>query len=106
MCIRDRTGGVAPYTYSFNGSAFSATVPTPTGLAAGPYALAVKDANGCELDTTVNINNTGGPTALAVASTPAACGLPTGTVTIGAPTGGVAPYTLSLIHISEPTRPY
>ncbi len=39
------TGGVAPYTYSFNGSAFTATL-VYNNLAAGNYTISVKDANG------------------------------------------------------------
>ncbi len=40
------TGGVGPYTYSVNGSAFTATT-VYNNLAAGNYTIAVTDANGC-----------------------------------------------------------
>lgn len=88
------TGGVAPYTYSVNASAFSGTVGY-TGFAAGSYTVIVKDANGCTFTTTANVNNATGPTALAVTSTAANCGASNGTVTIGAVTGGTGPYLFS-----------
>ncbi len=54
------------------------------------------DANGCTFSTTAIVGNTGGPTAI-VATTVvnAACGASNGSVTLGAVTGGVAPYTYS-----------
>ena len=89
------TGGTTPYTYSVNGGPFSGTT-TVTGFAAGTYSVVVKDANGCTFTTSVTIGNSAGPTALVVTSTNASCGTLTGTVTMGAVTGGVAPYTYSL----------
>jgi gliding motility-associated-like protein len=86
------TGGTPAYTYNFNSLGFAGTTNF-TGLAAGTYSVIVKDANGCTFTTSVIVTNTPGPTALAVASTPTACGGLTGTVTIGAVTGGVAAYT-------------
>ena len=44
------TGGVGPYTYSVNGSAFTATT-VYNNLAAGPYTIAVTDANGCRIQS-------------------------------------------------------
>ena len=58
------TGGIAPYTYSVDGSAFTATTTYPN-LSATIHTVAVKDANGCTYSTSVTINNTGGPTAIA-----------------------------------------
>lgn len=89
------TGGTLPYTYSVNGSAFTATT-SYTGLAANTYPVVVQDANGCQFSTTGTVNNASGPTALAVTTTNAACGASTGTITIGATTGGVGPYSYSV----------
>ena len=94
ITIGATTGGTAPYTYSVNGSAFTSTT-SYTGFSAGTYSVVVKDANGCTFTTSVTIINSGGPTALATSSTPASCGSSTGTATLGAVTGGVAPYTYS-----------
>ena len=89
------TGGVAPYTYSFNGGGFSATTSYP-GVGAGTYNVVVKDANGCTFTTTVTIANTPGPVALITSTTNTACGASSGTITVGAATGGTAPYTYSV----------
>ena len=43
----DENFGVAPYTVSFNGSAFTAT-RSYSGLAAGTYPYVVRDSRGCE----------------------------------------------------------
>ena len=46
--------------------------------------------------TTTTIASTGGPTAVVVTPTNATCGADNGTLTIGAVTGGTAPYTYSV----------
>ena len=89
------TGGTAPYTYSVNGSPFTATT-SYTDLAAGSYTVIVRDNNGCEFSTTAAINNTNGPTDLEVTAADAACGASDGSLTIGTVTGGTAPYTYSV----------
>jgi hypothetical protein len=89
------TGGTAPYTYSVDGSASTATL-VYNNLAAGTHTIDVTDANGCVYPTTAAITSTGGPTAVAVTTTDATCGNNNGTLTIGAVTGGTAPYTYSV----------
>ncbi|HSZ34676.1 MAG TPA: T9SS type B sorting domain-containing protein, partial [Puia sp.] len=90
------TGGLAPYTYSVDGSAFTATT-NYTGLTAGNHTVSVTDANGCIFTApNATITSSGGATAVAVTTTNATCGNPTGTLTIGAVTGGLAPYTYSV----------
>jgi hypothetical protein len=88
------TGGVAPYTYSFDGSGFTSTT-VYNNLAAATYNVIVRDANGCDYPTTATITNTGGPTAIVITPVNATCGNANGSVTLGAVTGGVAPYTYS-----------
>ena len=90
------TGGVAPYQYSFNGSGFTSTTSYPN-LAAGSYTIVVQDANGCTFNApNALVNNTGGATAVAIATTDATCGQNNGSITVGAITGGVSPYTYSI----------
>jgi hypothetical protein len=89
------TGGLAPYTYSVDASAYSATL-VYNNLAAGSHDLKVKDANGCIFSTTASISNTTGPTAIATTKTDASCGTANGSITLGAVTGGLAPYTYSV----------
>lgn len=87
------TGGVAPFVYSVNNSSFTSATAY-NNRPAGTYTVAIKDFNGCVLTQTVTIGTTA-PTALAVSTTSTVCGGNTGTVTIGAATGGVAPFTYS-----------
>ncbi len=89
------TGGTAPFTYSVEGSAFTTTL-VYADLAAGTYDIEVKDANGCVFATAASISNTDGPTALTTSVTNASCGTANGTLTLGAVTGGTAPYTYSV----------
>ncbi|MFL5752452.1 MAG: beta strand repeat-containing protein, partial [Bacteroidia bacterium] len=89
------TGGVAPYTFSFNGSPFTATT-SYTGLAAGTYNFIVKDNFGCTFASTVTVGNTPGPTAVVLTPVNASCGTANGSFTIGAVTGGTAGYTYSV----------
>src|SRR5205814_953413 len=89
------TGGAAPYTYSIDGGAFSATT-NYTNLAAGSHTIDVKDNSGCIFSTTATVNGATGPTAIATTVTDAACGASDGTLTLGAVTGGVSPYTYSI----------
>src|SRR5204862_4797209 len=66
-------------------------------LPAGPSTIAVTDNNGCTFTAAaVTVNNTGGPTDVVVTPTDASCGADNGTVTVGAVTGGAAPYTYSI----------
>ncbi|EGV42056.1 T9SS type B sorting domain-containing protein [Bizionia argentinensis JUB59] len=105
LCFGDATGsvqiipsgGVGPYTYSFDGSAFTAT-SLYTGLVAGTYNYQVQDAKDCIFDGSVTITE---PTALVVSAsattfTCSATNTPqVAVVTIDTPTTGTAPYTYS-----------
>jgi len=89
------TGGTSPYTYSFEGSAFTSTT-SYTGLAAGTYVITVKDANGCTFTVNEIVANMAGPTAQVATTTNSTCGGSDGVITIGATTGGAAPFTYSV----------
>ncbi|MBI3500623.1 MAG: PKD domain-containing protein [Bacteroidetes bacterium] len=56
-------GGTGTYTYLWNPT--SQISSTATGLAAGNYSITVTDANGCTHDTSIVVNFTPGPTAVA-----------------------------------------
>lgn len=88
------SGGDLPYTFAMAPNPFSATNPI-TNLAAGAYTLRVKDANGCILDTNVNVTQ---PTIIVptVAITRPLCYLDTnGVLNVGA-SGGTPGYTFAL----------
>src|SRR5258708_146310 len=89
------TSGVSPYTYSVDGSGFTGTM-NYTNLTAGSHTINVKDANGCIFSTTATISNSNGPTVIAITPINATCGASNGTITLGAVTGGVSPYTYSV----------
>lgn len=89
------TGGVTPYTHSFDGGAFGAS-NTVSGLAAGNHTVTVQDVGGCTYSLPFSISNTGSPTANISASTNISCfGGTNGAFTVTA-TGGTAPYTYTL----------
>ena len=90
------TGGVAPYLYSVNGSAFTTTT-VYNNLAAGNYTVKVQDANGCIFNAQdATIINTGGASAVATTIVDATCGNSNGTITIVSVTGGTGAFTYSI----------
>ncbi|TRX07877.1 T9SS type B sorting domain-containing protein [Flavobacterium gawalongense] len=92
------SGGVGPYTYSFNGSSFTSTT-LYSGLSAGiAYAYEVRDSKNCPFTGTVTLTQ---PTALVASATATAFSCsPTNTkqsatLTIAVPVTGTAPYQYS-----------
>ncbi|WP_180336346.1 T9SS type B sorting domain-containing protein [Pontibacter ramchanderi] len=94
ISVSNVAGGTAPYTYSINGTNFQSSANF-TSLAAGEYLVTVKDANGCTFAKAVTVTNTDGPSGFATTTKASTCGASNGSVTIGAVTGGRAPYTYS-----------
>ena len=91
------TGGLAPYSFSIDGSAFTSNL-VYSGLAAGVHTITVKDNSGCRLVSTVTVNAAGGAT-VSVASTPASCGNNNGSITATG-SGGALPYQFSVDGIN------
>lgn len=91
------TAGIAPYTYSIDGSGFVAmTAPfTISGLSSGPHSVAVRDANGC--GNLVNINILPPVIVSAVFTTQPTCLNNDGTITVTA-TGGSTNYEYTLLN--------
>jgi trimeric autotransporter adhesin len=81
--------------YSVNGGA-STTTTSYTGFAAGTYPVVVTDANGCTFTASATVVNSAAPTAQVTSTTNSTCGGTDGTITLGATTGGTAPYTFSV----------
>ncbi len=87
------SGGTGPYTYTWTPGSLSGA--SQTGLAAGIYTVAIKDANLCPGTGTLTITQpTAALSAIITATTTSSCGTPTGGATVTA-TGGTAGYTYS-----------
>jgi gliding motility-associated-like protein len=88
------TGATPPFSYAVNASAWQAG-SFFTGLSAGTITVKIKDNNGCELDTMVDLNQ---PPALKITSAdttnPTCTGYKDGAVTLHA-AGGTPAYTWS-----------
>jgi len=82
-------GGTGLLTYQLNSSPVS-TFPTFNVTTAGMYTITVQDANGCTVQTTVQVLSTSNLN-ISEAHTNPSCYGGTGTVTIGA-SGGTPPY--------------
>jgi gliding motility-associated-like protein len=86
-------GGTPSYTYALGAGAY-ATAPSFTALASGTHTIHIRDANGCQKDSTFTITQ---PSALNIGytSTQPLCGSPNGTITISG-SGGTSPYQYSM----------
>jgi len=99
------TGGTAPYTYQL-GSALFQSSNVFTGIAAGTYAVNVKDSRGCTAvqNVTITPSATGKLAIQLVRKTDNTCRwVSDGTITVGA-TGGTAPYYYSINQYGYGTR--
>ncbi len=84
---------VAPYTYAIGGGAYSA-VDSFGGLGAGTYTFHVKNANACEIDTSITLVDSAIIHAT-LAISPILCHGGTGTVTMTGSGGFGPPYTFA-----------
>ena len=88
-------GGTAPYTVLWTGSnggvvpAGQSTGLSLTGLVAGSYSCAIKDANNCVFPVSRDITLTGTLPAPSNQVTQPTCAVATGTVTVQSPANGV-----------------
>ncbi len=88
------TNGTAPYTYSLDGGT-AQTSNIFTGVAAGPHAVLITDANGCSVTKNVTVNSGTGITGTATATNTSCSTANDGTITVNSTTGtGVITYSL------------
>ncbi|MES2629419.1 MAG: PKD domain-containing protein [Bacteroidota bacterium] len=88
------TGGTMPYAYALNSGAFTAAT-SYSSLGQGPYAVRVRDANGCNfvVDTVVTVVN--GPNVINTTEVNTTCSQNNGQITILGSSGGTGPYDYS-----------
>lgn len=96
------TGGVGVITYNLNPGNITNGTGVFTNLAGNVYTLTATDANGCSINTVINIINPGALTINAVNITPPNC-VPgnNGTVSIII-SGGVGPYNYNMGAGNQP----
>jgi gliding motility-associated-like protein len=87
--------GTAPFTYALNGGA-SQTSGTFTNLAPGSYTITVTDANGCSGSASDSVFQQNPPSTNGYTAVSSICTASNGSITVGFPNGGTAPYMFSL----------
>ena len=85
------SGGVGPYTYSWNTSPIQ-TTQTATGLLPGSYTVTVTGTGGCQATASVTIASTGSVTAVATGTNVTCFGGTNGSATVTG-SGGTGTYT-------------
>jgi hypothetical protein len=88
------TGGVPPYTYAVNASAYSAS-PAFTNLAAGFYVFHIKDTRGCIKDTIISLIDSLNPDGVVTVTDASCFDESTGIIGV-APFGAQAPYQFAI----------
>ncbi|MEM6318670.1 MAG: T9SS type A sorting domain-containing protein [Bacteroidota bacterium] len=73
------SGGVAPYTVNWSGPTSGVASASGSGyqllnLPAGTYTVKITDKNGCHVDKSITINDTGNSLSLSLEATNASCG--------------------------------
>jgi large repetitive protein len=97
------TGGIAPYSYSWN-SVPVQSAPTATGLTFGTYTVTVTDANGCIATNDVTISQPGADMVVLINQDNILCsGSTSGSASVTV-TGGLEPYTFSWSTTPEQTK--
>lgn len=92
------TGGIAPYTFSWNSGAF--TTEDISGLAPGTYTVEVRDQNGCLATLPFTVNAADAPiVTIDVTSNPSCNGFADGAINITV-SGGTPAYTFVWSNMS------
>lgn len=92
-------GGVSPFSIGINANPDSLIQSFPLQLSAlpeGDYQIQIRDANGCQVDSTVSIAQHPGPSVLTIAATPATCDLDNANLNVVSTSGGTAPFSFSI----------
>ena len=98
---RDNSVGIAPFTYSVDGSAFTTYTEdasfsfTLSGLNSGSHTVIIRDVNGCTFSQSITILPPVTSTAVATINTTPNCGVSDGIITVSA-AGGSGSYSYSI----------
>ena len=87
--------GSRPYQYSIDGGASYVGDSIFNNLASGTYVLQVLDANGCSVDSTIELNQLSGPSVFSAAIRPEICGRTNGEIQVIAQGNGALQYSLN-----------
>ena len=96
IVINNTSPVTPPQTVSFASNMGSVSGQTVTGLGAGTPVITLTNNFGCTFTVSTTLINSAGPTALPLTPNNIICGIGTGSITIGAPTGGTSPYTYNV----------
>jgi gliding motility-associated-like protein len=97
VVVINNTSPIAPpQTVGFSSSLGTVTGQTVTGLGAGTPVITLTNNFGCTFTVSATLASAAGPSALPLTPNNIICGVGTGSITIGAPTGGTAPYTYNV----------
>lgn len=86
------TGGVSPYTFSWNSGTY--TTEDLFGIGAGTYIVVITDANGCTNGATIIISQPSAMSTTIVTTNPSTCGGTNGSINLTV-SGGSPGYTFS-----------
>lgn len=88
-------GGIAPFSFQLNNGNVIQNINLPQSfnqLEAGNHYLVIRDANNCQLDSLVSIQQISGPLSVTVDFLPATCGLNNASMEIVSVQSGTVPY--------------
>lgn len=88
------SGGSAPLTYKLNSGAYQSSNAF-SSLSVGAYIITIKDANGCTVTTTANLNYPNSPS-LVSTTMPIPCTTNLGTINVTV-NNGTSPFTFTLM---------
>jgi len=96
IVITNTSPASPPQTVSFASSLGSVSGQTVTGLGAGTPVITLTNNFGCTFTVSATLASAAGPSALPLTPNNIICGVGTGSITIGTPTGGTGPYTYNV----------
>jgi len=110
ITISSVSGGTAPYSYSINGTNFSAN-NVFTGLSDGSYTIYIRDNAGCQLTRSQTLTSPGGLTATVTPMPESLCAANDGMIMVNGVSGSSGPYSYFIdldgsgVFVANPLAP-